>query len=278
MDPSTANLAGTAVQGGSQFLGSIVDGIFNSIQAKKQREYGKEMAEYSWNKDVEMWNMQNEYNSPQAQMQRYQDAGLNPHLIYGQGTPGNATTQPKYNTPNDEFYKDHHTSIPNMISMYQDIVQRKGEIDRVQKMNSILEEKQEQEMIGTMDKGMEFGMNWGFSPTDRVAWAPMATQHGEYHRPMKLYQMDAAQQQLQYQRGQMQLNAAKTLTEGEQKNVRNWMAQWMEEKLKYWQEKKINIDRDNVTDRLMQEMMDNLPVGASFLRTVLPIIGGAIRR
>jgi len=29
------------------------------------------------------WNMQNEYNSPSAQMQRYKDAGLNPHLIYG---------------------------------------------------------------------------------------------------------------------------------------------------------------------------------------------------
>jgi len=30
------------------------------------------------------WNRQNQYNSPAAQMQRFKDAGLSPHLIYGQ--------------------------------------------------------------------------------------------------------------------------------------------------------------------------------------------------
>lgn len=34
--------------------------------------------------NLDVWNMQNEYNTPQAQMQRYLDAGLNPNLIYGQ--------------------------------------------------------------------------------------------------------------------------------------------------------------------------------------------------
>lgn len=41
-----------------------------------------------------LWNQklideQNQYNSPASQMARYQAAGLNPNLIYGQGTPGN---------------------------------------------------------------------------------------------------------------------------------------------------------------------------------------------
>lgn len=31
---------------------------------------------------------QNEYNSPASQMRRYQAAGLNPNLVYSQGTPG----------------------------------------------------------------------------------------------------------------------------------------------------------------------------------------------
>ena len=30
------------------------------------------------------WNRNNQYNSPSAQMQRFKDAGLSPHLIYGQ--------------------------------------------------------------------------------------------------------------------------------------------------------------------------------------------------
>lgn len=33
----------------------------------------------------------NEYNTPTMQMQRFKEAGLNPHLIYGQGTSGNTT-------------------------------------------------------------------------------------------------------------------------------------------------------------------------------------------
>lgn len=36
------------------------------------------------------WNRQNEYNSPAAQMLRLSAAGLNPNLMYGQGTTGNA--------------------------------------------------------------------------------------------------------------------------------------------------------------------------------------------
>lgn len=34
--------------------------------------------------NLELWNLTNEYNSPAAQMKRYQDAGLNPNLVYSQ--------------------------------------------------------------------------------------------------------------------------------------------------------------------------------------------------
>lgn len=44
--------------------------------------------------NVENWKMQNEYNSPAAQMARYQEAGLNPNLMYGQGNNGNAGSVP----------------------------------------------------------------------------------------------------------------------------------------------------------------------------------------
>ena len=45
--------------------------------------------------DKDMYDYQNAYNTPAMQMKRFKDAGLNPNLIYGQGTPGNATNQPK---------------------------------------------------------------------------------------------------------------------------------------------------------------------------------------
>lgn len=48
-------------------------------------KYGMEKAD-----SLARWNMQNEYNTPAAQMSRMKEAGLNPALMYGQATTGNA--------------------------------------------------------------------------------------------------------------------------------------------------------------------------------------------
>lgn len=95
---------------GLGFLGGLFQGGFNYAAQKQANETNlqitretnaanRQLAEYEWNKNLEMWNRQNQYNSPAAQMQRYKDAGLNPNLIYGQGSSGNATTLPKYSAP-----------------------------------------------------------------------------------------------------------------------------------------------------------------------------------
>lgn len=56
-------------------------------------QYALAAQQNDWNKQntLEMWNLMNEYNTPSAQMTRFKEAGLNPMLIYGQGTPGNAS-------------------------------------------------------------------------------------------------------------------------------------------------------------------------------------------
>lgn len=46
---------------------------YNYLQQQQQQAF-----------EYEMWNLKNEYDSPAAQMLRYQQAGLNPNLIYGQ--------------------------------------------------------------------------------------------------------------------------------------------------------------------------------------------------
>lgn len=51
--------------------------------------------------NIDFWNMQNRYNTPENQVQRYRAAGLNPNLIYGQGTPGNATPIPAASRPDN---------------------------------------------------------------------------------------------------------------------------------------------------------------------------------
>lgn len=68
----------------------------------------KKMAEWQNQKQLEWWNLQNNYNTPAAQMQRMADAGLSPNLMYGQlssskagdvGTPVAAAKQFNANLP-----------------------------------------------------------------------------------------------------------------------------------------------------------------------------------
>lgn len=67
----------------------------NIQQAELAYQRNKELAQYTFDKNLEMWNLQNRYNAPGAQMQRLQEAGLNPHLMYGKGTVGNAQGMPQ---------------------------------------------------------------------------------------------------------------------------------------------------------------------------------------
>lgn len=55
---------------------------FNKEEAEKQRQWSEQMynAQNAWN--YEMWLKTNEYNSPEAQVKRLRDAGLNP-IYYG---------------------------------------------------------------------------------------------------------------------------------------------------------------------------------------------------
>ena len=76
MDP----LIGSALAGGAiNFVGGLFGNKARKRESQKQREWSESM-----------WKRQNAYNTPANQMQRLRDAGLNPALMYGQGTMGNA--------------------------------------------------------------------------------------------------------------------------------------------------------------------------------------------
>lgn len=93
----------SALSGGLGFLsnlgGSIAGGLFNANQAKLNRKFQERMYDKQVQDNINFWNMQNEYNLPSAQLQRLQDAGLNPMLMYGQGGVQNVSTgQPQAGT------------------------------------------------------------------------------------------------------------------------------------------------------------------------------------
>ena len=82
--------------GGS--AGSIVSTLIsNANQMKLAREnmqWQQQENERAYQRDIDFWNMQNQYNSPEAQRQRLEEAGFNPNMAFGNGvkaTTGNAS-------------------------------------------------------------------------------------------------------------------------------------------------------------------------------------------
>lgn len=73
-----------AALGGLDFLGGL-------LGAGKQQSANMDLARYQNDFNYRMWQENNAYNTPSAQMQRFRDAGLNPALMYGQGNPGSSS-------------------------------------------------------------------------------------------------------------------------------------------------------------------------------------------
>lgn len=90
---------GTAAIGlGGSLISSAFGSIFGNNSAKKQFKYQQQLNREAFQHDVDMWNRQNAYNTPSAQMERLQAAGLNPNLVYGNGGATNtANNAPTYN-------------------------------------------------------------------------------------------------------------------------------------------------------------------------------------
>lgn len=102
-----SGLFGGAISAVTDLAGSLYN---TNKQVKADRynadlQYKASQAEIAWAREqqrianqfnLDMWQRENEYNSPKNQMQRFKDAGLNPALMYSQGTPGNSTGAPQF--------------------------------------------------------------------------------------------------------------------------------------------------------------------------------------
>lgn len=123
----------------------------------------KAEAELAYQRSVEMWHAQNMYNTPQAQMQRFKEGGLNPHLIYGQGSAGNASSPPQYQPANLQYRYEAPTYgaalqsilptlmavgtwMQNMRSSEVQIQKGTTETERARQMIDYLQEKNPKEL------------------------------------------------------------------------------------------------------------------------------------
>ncbi|WNK13923.1 MAG: DNA pilot protein [Microvirus sp.] len=85
-------------------IGSGINAISNVLTNSAQKNTNLEIYNRQRADALSDYNIQNQYNSPKEQMARFKEAGLNPHLIYGQTNTAapirsNTLDTPKYVAP-----------------------------------------------------------------------------------------------------------------------------------------------------------------------------------
>lgn len=147
---------------GGDILGLGADIFNNYANAKAQREANEA--------NVRLWRMQAEYNKPKNQMARYQEAGLNPNLIYSQGNPGNMTSSPT-------MQPKHYDFDPNkqfvLSATRQNLV---AQNDNLHQQNSLLQNQGSlaKEQARKMKLENDFFEKNGFYPGSEPPWARTA--------------------------------------------------------------------------------------------------------
>jgi len=124
MDPITASaLIGVG--------GQIFNGVSNLFTNSANKKNALEMYNRQRVDALADWNMQNSYNSPKAQMTRFKEAGLNPHLIYGQTNTAPAVRSGSADTPK--------YVAPQLDSSQFNIPMMKLQMDNLKKQGALLD-------------------------------------------------------------------------------------------------------------------------------------------
>lgn len=130
------------IMAGSQLLGGMIGAgtqasLNKSTQAWNERMYGRQLQD-----NIMLWNLQNEYNSPSAQMARFKAAGLNPNLIYGQTNTADAVrssdvkswnpTNPDFSFVGDSF----KSGLTGMLA-HADIEQKGAQTNNIRAQTAV---------------------------------------------------------------------------------------------------------------------------------------------
>lgn len=124
MDPIIGSIIGSAITGGT----SLGNGLFGYFSTKATNKANKKLAEIAYQQNVEQWERENAYNHPAQQMARLKEAGLNPNLVYGNGSAVQTSARsPQLNYPNMQ--------TPNLqldFSGVLDVIQKVKNIEQTQ--------------------------------------------------------------------------------------------------------------------------------------------------
>lgn len=120
---------------GAQVFTQALGEISDAQKQQDQRSYEKNFYDYQLQKQKEFWDMSNAYNSPKAQMERLKEAGLNPHLVYGNGaTATGGELRSFHQQPSPDRRVSWSPDFLGTIAAGLDIEAKKVEVDNLKKV------------------------------------------------------------------------------------------------------------------------------------------------
>lgn len=159
LDPA---IGGALINTAADIGGGFISRAHQRKQLRRQLKAQRKSADTQWGREQEAWRMNNQYNSPQQQMERLKAAGLNPNMIYGASAPSGASgSQPS--APRQEV-ADHQSvkpfKIPDGIGTYLDIMMKKATIKNIE-ADTVAK--------GTTDEQKRAGQQW-WAGNAQQAW------------------------------------------------------------------------------------------------------------
>lgn len=129
------------IAAGTTLASSATNAFSQGSVNKKTRQWNEKMYNLQNQRDIDYWNMQNEYNSPEKQMERFTKAGLNPNLIYGNGTSTTAgsidtSSAPAWNPRAPEI--DLAPAARDGLAAYFDVQTKQANVDNLKAQNTVL--------------------------------------------------------------------------------------------------------------------------------------------
>lgn len=174
------SLIGSVISG----VGGVVSSGVNSKTARRNTDktiaHQTGLAADAFAHDIDMWNRQNEYNTPLAQIQRYQEAGLNPNLIYGSGTAsaGNASSYPTYDAPNVSYNYKGFDPIAPAISAFNDFRIKSAQVDNLQEQNRLIESQADSVVIDNIRKEFDLALDTETRPYEVSRRSSLSSNEG----------------------------------------------------------------------------------------------------
>lgn len=135
---------GTNMAAASQLAVAAVNSSASASMNRRTRKWNEEQYRKQRENALSDWNMQNEYNSPQAQMERLRRAGLNPNLVYGNGATATSEAPPRQTdikpwTPHAPQIDSN--MVGDIVNRYYDVRIKEATYDNLRSQNTVIAEE-----------------------------------------------------------------------------------------------------------------------------------------